>query len=422
MRGMRRRPTDGREASGGEIRSITEDELFEFLTVQFNAYGRQLDPRVHAIRRGRWDVDQCVAMFVGGQMVATGSTEAADVTVPGPEVVPAVIMGNLAVRDSHRNRGLAREVLSYQFRRNRAMGHPFAVFSVTRPAQRLHTQLGSSPTVCSIDLHVIPSVVPAARDGRSFLVRGIGADMLAEGDYPAAYRSAAAATAGGVVPGAAWLVAYRQMQALLDGRERLLLEARDAFGSLTGYATALRADGGEPQSPPLLVVDDLVCTSSATRLSLIGELGTLSEGSELLIRRCRVDDAVRWWVRDHGCTERTSLHDSLWIRIFDVRRALEARRYFTDDRVTVVVHDELLPESGGALDLVAAGGVGRCVTAPGPAEAALEIGALGALYFGSTSAYTLAAAGLISTERTHVLDRLDRLFSVPAGCSTLLDL
>ena len=103
---------------------------------------------------------------------------------------------------------------------------------------------------------------------------------------------------------------------------------------------------------------------------------------------------------------RPRLSDGLWIRLVDVPRALAQRRYARPVDLVIEVTDELCPQNQGRWRLTAAsvatpgaGFAATCERTTAPADLALPVRALGAVYLGGTRLGPLAAAGLV-TEAT----------------------
>lgn len=134
---------------------------------------------------------------------------------------------------------------------------------------------------------------------------------------------------------------------------------------------------------------------------------------------------VEWWNApvDHPVVVeasnrrliRRSIADTLWIRLLDVPRALEARTYETDGRLVLDVVDAYLPEMHGSYELTVDGGVAACRAVTSEADLRLNVDDLGALYLGGRSARQQAAAGRIigATADVTLLDRMFRTTLAP---------
>ena len=125
-----------------------------------------------------------------------------------------------------------------------------------------------------------------------------------------------------------------------------------------------------------------------------------------------VDDLLTLDAADPRQVHR-SVIDTLYVRVLDVRAALEARTYEIDGAVTLEVADDL-GFASGTFRLDVADGVARVSRTDAAAEVALDVRELGALYLGMGGAGRLAAAGRISGEAAAVT-LLDRLFRTAAA-------
>jgi predicted acetyltransferase len=110
----------------------------------------------------------------------------------------------------------------------------------------------------------------------------------------------------------------------------------------------------------------------------------------------------------------------LWLRILDVKDALEARHYPADGRLVLQVSDSLgLADGRFALDVN--GGAAAVTDAGGhPADLELDVAALSSIYLGGIHPVTLAASGRIGEHTPDAAFRAARMFAVerPGHCLT----
>jgi len=100
-------------------------------------------------------------------------------------------------------------------------------------------------------------------------------------------------------------------------------------------------------------------------------------------------------------------------RILDVPRALEARgNPAVDGDCVIAVDDPLFPENAGPFRIESNGGKVTVSPADGPAEGAIPVGLLSALYTGYLSAFDLVRVGAIR-EDDPAVPVLGRLFAGP---------
>lgn len=108
---------------------------------------------------------------------------------------------------------------------------------------------------------------------------------------------------------------------------------------------------------------------------------------------------------------RFSLRDGLWVRLVDVRAALAARTYATDDTVVVDVRDEFCPWNEGRWR-VGTDGVERTESA---ADLRCDVNALGSVYLGGFTWAQLARAFGAEELQQGAITRADAMFrSTPA--------
>jgi len=106
---------------------------------------------------------------------------------------------------------------------------------------------------------------------------------------------------------------------------------------------------------------------------------------------------------------RMRVSDGLWLRILDVKRALESRSYAAEGGLVVELSDEFMRDNAGSWTLEAGPG-GANVRRGGDAELRLDVRDLASAYLGGFSFSRLAAAGLVDELAPGAIDRADSLF------------
>jgi predicted acetyltransferase len=109
-----------------------------------------------------------------------------------------------------------------------------------------------------------------------------------------------------------------------------------------------------------------------------------------------------------------TMGDGLWLRIVDVKTALEGRTYGVaghgNGRVTLDLRDDYCPWNARRWALEVADGHGRVVPAKGDADLSLDSNDLGSLFLGGFTATALARAGRVEELRAGGLAAADALF------------
>ena len=109
-----------------------------------------------------------------------------------------------------------------------------------------------------------------------------------------------------------------------------------------------------------------------------------------------------------------SVSDGLWLRIVDVKAALEGRTYgldgHADGRIVVDLSDDYCSWNAGRWEIEASDGRARVTPSKSPADLALDANDLGSLFLGGFGAASLARAGRVVGLRPGALAVADELF------------
>jgi predicted acetyltransferase len=193
------------------------------------------------------------------------------------------------------------------------------------------------------------------------------------------------------------------------GPLRCLL-AEDASG-VRGYALYAAAERwDDPTGLPdgQLTVRELLGADPAASAALWHDLLTRDLVTAVTAEYRPADDPLIYQLADQR-RARVRVTDGLWIRIIDLPAALAARRYAAPVDVVLEVTDSLIGGNEGRWRLRADGGPGggtACQRTGSPADLALDVRELGAVYLGGTRLGTLAAAGLARELRPGMLGPL----------------
>ena len=106
------------------------------------------------------------------------------------------------------------------------------------------------------------------------------------------------------------------------------------------------------------------------------------------------DDLLPQLLPDPRAARIVRQSDSMWVRILDVVRALEARTYATSGELVLEVRDEA-GLAGGRFRLTASPEGAVCAPSDAAPQLTLGVAELGSLWLGEASAVRLAALGWI---------------------------
>lgn len=107
------------------------------------------------------------------------------------------------------------------------------------------------------------------------------------------------------------------------------------------------------------------------------------------------DDPARWLSTNPRAVS-SKVGEGLWVRLMDVERCLELRKYRAEGELVLAVADDVLSINDRTHKLVVDhDGDAICTPTDAVPDVTLDVSTLGALYLGGRNARQLAAAGLI---------------------------
>jgi predicted acetyltransferase len=123
------------------------------------------------------------------------------------------------------------------------------------------------------------------------------------------------------------------------------------------------------------------------------------------------DDPLWWLLADPRRLQRTG-EDGLWLRLLDPMRALAARSYAGQGKLTLEVKDEWWREAQGVYRLEASPGGAECKKSTARPDLTLSAAELGAIYLGGVKLSDLARAGRAEEHTPGALALADTMFAI----------
>jgi predicted acetyltransferase len=349
------------------------------------------------------EFDRTLAAFDGTQMVGTAAAFTFQMTVPGGSATVAGVSA-VAVLPSHRRRGILSSLMRRQLADIRDRGETVAALFSAESG--IYGRYGYGPASSELEFTIRRGESVMAPPGPG---RGQDAPRLriAEPQDAQDVLGRVYDRVQGSRPGmqerderwwdyTLWDPEYRRSGA---SPMRCVL-AEDDSGP-RGYALfSTTPDWGDHGMPTgVLRVQELMATDPAAHAAVWGDLLTRDLVAEVRAPSRPVDDPLPYLLAD-GRRVRAQIADALWARLVSVPGALARRRYACPVDVVIEVADELLAENAGRWRLQAGAADGAsCERTSAPADVALPVGTLGAVYLGGTSLSALAGAGLAAELR-----------------------
>ncbi|MGH9124097.1 MAG: GNAT family N-acetyltransferase [Acidimicrobiales bacterium] len=407
-----------------ELRPVAEEEAAAFTRATYVAFGGVPSEESLARAVDRFDADFALAVLDHGRMVATTSAYRLEMTLPAPagQTMPRVACAGVTavgVIPTHRRQGLLRRLMDRQLQDLRERG--FGVAALLASEATIYGRFGYGRAQLSQALAIerrhaafTPEAEALAASGR---VRIIEPDEAAK-VLPSLHDGVRGVTPAEMNRSATWWTWHLKdlERERGGGGARMYAVHESDTGEADGWVSYRVHDswplGGVPRWKA--VVTDLVAAADATRAALWRLVLNIDLVEEVTAPLVPVDDAVTWLLADSRRARVTEVADHLWLRILDVPKALAARGYGSDERLTIEVTS---PDASAAgrfvLETAPTGAACRPARAGEKAQLRLTLADLGAIYLGGVAPSVLARAGRVHELQAGALAAADRVFASP---------
>ena len=394
-----------------ELRPVTEEEVPAFLRCSEGAFGIQLEDEAVEVAAPGVEVDRSLATFNGADIVATAGAFSFELTLPGLRTAGAAGVSYVGVQPTHRRLGLLRAMMRRQIDDVRDRGEALAVLMASEGGIYGRFGYGPATFVATYEMDR-PTGLTRRPEGTIQLV---SADVAA-GTFPSAYDEARRGRPGEVDrPQPWWDGFFKDYEGRREGAGPLFHAVHAGPGSeIDGYVSYRfdrRGEGGDVDRATVRV-EELCATTDAAYADLWAFVCDVDLTRGAQVRGRRLDEPVRWMLRDPRRLRLSWMQDHLWVRLVDVRAALEARRYPVEGSLVVEVDDPFCPWNDGTWRLDA-GPSGAEVRSVSGVSADLTLGAadLGSTYLGGLTFSELARGGRVVEQAAGAAARADAMFA-----------
>jgi len=341
--------------------------------------------------------------------VATYATMRKSLNVGGGRVIPAHLVADVTVRPTHRRQGLMRRMVVDDLRQAAESGLPVAALYAGDAG--LYGRYGFGPATRTLQVEV---------DVRRFVFSSPPTGSVAVADpealcavVSAIYDQFHQSTIGSVQR--LWSHASKVCGLWAEDAPERDPNVRGALhfgddGVPDGYVT-FRFLGWQ-ERPLTVEIVDIVGLSQNAYLALWGFVTSIDLVDVVRLGHTTLDDPLPWSLTDRRAVRVVGEEDGLWLRILDPVACLQQRLHDAiGDPLSLRVTDELGICVGSYRIAPHPAGVQVCRLDPdAPADATLDVSALGSVFLGGFSPTTLQRAGRIACASPAVAPQLDRLF------------
>jgi predicted acetyltransferase len=402
-----------------EIRHPEPREFAAVFEVMSAAFLQRPDiERVTAQFGPRWEPERTWAAFDGGKACGTFRSWPTELTIPGGATIPAAAVAGVTVLPTHRRRGILTRMAASAHAGIVAGGEPLAVLLASE--YPIYGRFGYAPATRDARLTVESGRTSVPGDPMGSLELA----PLATGtrDAMEAVFDAARARQVGEIRRRAlgWDLGLGLVEDAFEGKRwnGFVVLHRNPAGEVDGYAryTAEWKTDGEAE----LEIQDLHALGDGAYTDLWRFLLSVDLAGTVRAVHRPVSDPLPWLLTDARAAWIDRLRDRLWVRLFDLPRALEARAYErTASLVLEVVDDEAL---GGTRRwrLEASPEGAACRPTDSAADLTVPVAALGGAYLGGNRLRDVARVTGVVEHRPGSLAEADILFRTAdePWCST----
>lgn len=352
--------------------------------------------------------------FEGSNLVATAGIISYEMTVPGGSSVRCGGVTMVSVASTQRRRGLLRNMMRQQLDDMHERGEPLAALYASEAP--IYGRFGYGIATYEAQLEIDRS--------RSAFTPGV----TPGGRLSLLEPSAALKTFPQV-----WKVVLPQQPGMLRLDERSWrheladLEAHrrefspfyhvlcEVDGQPSGFALyRIKMEWGPAGPRGKLRVKLLIAASPAAYASLWRHVLDVDLIATISADMRPLEEPLRFLLADSR-QPNTTIGDGIWLRLVNVAAALAARRYWSEGRLRIRVHDDFCSWNQGDFELESGPDAASCGSTSKPPDLEMSAADLAAVYLGGNRFSLLHQAGRILEHRPEAVNRADAMFSSDRG-------
>ena len=384
-----------------ELRFIGEEEYRPFLAAMSRGFGDSMNDEAYQaftppLKRGR-----SLAAYDGAEIVGTFVVYPLRMVVPEYRTAPIAAVSGVAVLPTHRRQGILTRMMDCQLRRAHEEGEPLAILEASESIiyGRFGFGIATHYERWSIERHHTRLEFSADAPGR---VRFIEKDDVIALLHPVAERACVDRPGFVSLHPEHWGEFLADLEMERRGAGPLNFVVYEEGGRIDGYVMYRLRER-------TVVVVGLMATTDAAYVALWRFVFGIDLRTKIEAVNRPVDDPLPWMLADRRRLERT-LIDSMWLRILDVRKALETRDYAVDGRIVFQVQDEFCPWNAGRYELEVGADGARCEATTAAPDITVPAASLSSMYLGDTRLSTLVRASRAEAAASEAVELADAMF------------
>ncbi|CAN5864932.1 GNAT family N-acetyltransferase [soil metagenome] len=367
------------------IRSVRAEELSQYIESLSTAFFERPDvAKVAEEVRELWDLERTWAAFDEARLCGTFRSWGTYLTVPGGAQLPASAVSAVTVLPTHRRRGLLRSMATSEHGAIRERGEVFGLLYASE--YPIYGRFGYGPAcrVASWTLHTRDTSFHAQAPAGG--VEVVSPNKETPRVLKAVFDAWRERQPGEIArPDYRWEFDLGRETAWGERWKGYLALRRNGTGEVDGYARYKAKEIWEDrQSRSTLEVSELHALNHDAYVGLWRFLAEMDLVVKVKAEGRTPSERLPWLLTNARAAFASDVGEGLWVRIFDVQRALEARSYEREGSVVLEVIDRELSDARQRFELDAGPAGASVRPTRRSAELSLDIAALSAAYLGGT--------------------------------------
>jgi predicted acetyltransferase len=404
-----------------ETRTIRDEELPPFIEALTAAFLEHANvAKVAEEVRSYWDLDRTWAAFDGERICGTFRSWATEMTLPGGARLPAAAVSAVTVLPTHRRQGILRRMVAAEHEAARARGEAFGLlYAAEYP---IYGRFGYGPAcregVWTLDTRA--TFISPSPGGVALATPDATARDAIRGVFEA-WRLGSTSELRRREQDWEYDLGLRRTAWGEDWKGFLALR-RDAAGAIDGYVRYSRSgdkwEDGQPRN--VVKVDELHALTGDAYLALWRFLAEMDWVASVKAERRSPAERLPWLLVNARDVRLSEVGDAMWVRLFDVPRAMEARTYEAAGSVVLEMVDAEAVGGRSRVHLEAGPDGASCRPTDRSPDLTLHVAALGAAYLGGTRLRDAVLADGVDEHRAGALVEAERLLRTAdePWCST----
>lgn len=401
------------------LRAVSDSDDFDaFMATSYGVFLQDPQQDEIDLMRAFTEYDRMFGFHDGTRWVSTAGAFGKQVVLPGGTTTAVAAVTAVTVSPSHRRRGLLTAMMRHQLEDVRARGtESLAILFASEAGIYGRFGYGMAVPVAEVSGNVRELGFREDVELGDGSVTHVDAEtLLASG--PEIHQQAMLQRPGLMERPRPWWdnwIHDNEVRRKDSGKLRFLLH-HEPDGTVSGFGIYRPKNGwtdrGQPNSE--VHVQEVLATNHRAYAKIWRYLLDMDLIRTFAYDGAAVDEPLLSLVADRRALA-CEVRDGVYVRLVDVRRALGLRSYAAPVDVVLEVTDGLCPWNTGRVRLRGGPDGAECETTTAPADIALSVRELGAVYLGGVSLQALANGGLVDELTPGAVHRAAVAFGWPVA-------